>query len=99
MENADVAVRDSQYGHDRLMDEIADFAATHQLDQHVLVLEKAALLLDTDTMGLEGLSPEEQHYLDLEISSRWSQPRQLYFTIVVCSFGAIMQRWSRTGAN
>lgn len=90
---------DSQHTDARLMEDVADFAAFHGLSQHLSLFEKAAILLSSDGTDDIALSPNVRHFLELEVSSQWTQPHQLYFAIVVCSFGAIMQGWSQTGAN
>jgi hypothetical protein len=86
---------------DAPFDVVDSFAQGHGLSAHVDVFHKAALIVRGDT-ALEdaGLSTHELQALQNEAGARkWRQPKMLYFTILVCSLGAIEQGWAQTGMN
>lgn len=45
------------------------------------------------------LTAAEAEALVLETEHKWSQPAMLYFTIAVCSIGAIEQGWAQSSMN
>ncbi|CCG81374.1 Sugar transporter [Taphrina deformans PYCC 5710] len=49
--------------------------------------------------SVEGLDPNEVVALRREVTHKWSQPRALYVTIILCSIGAAVQGWDQTGSN
>lgn len=57
------------------------------------------LLGDTAIHDIHGITDDEVRALQKETDSRWSQPKMLYFTILVCSLGAIEQGWAQTSMN
>ncbi|KIW27953.1 uncharacterized protein PV07_07647 [Cladophialophora immunda] len=76
------------------------FAQSHRLTRHVDVLHKAAVILQGQPpLDHLGLSTLEQQALQDETERKWRQPKMLYFTILVCSVGAIEQGWAQTGMN
>jgi len=89
----------------RLLADVADFASLYGLEIHLAVLENGALLTlqrDGDTIAETSdldLTPAEHAALEAETTSPWHQPRMLYFIVVTCSLGAVMQGWSQTGSN
>jgi hypothetical protein len=74
-----------------------DFAATHHLEHEVGAFRKAGLLLrnGTDADDLPDLTSAELTAKRRETSHKWHQPKVLYFTIGVCSLGAIEQGWAQ----
>lgn len=80
---------------------IQHFTQIHGLDQHVDVLTKAYLLLQGDVPinQIPGITDQELIALRHEEERRWRQPKMLYFTILVCSVGAIEQGWAQTSMN
>ena len=84
-----------------LTDDLELFAETYGLLHHLNVLQKAALLLHTDADNDEtpDLTHHEQTALHNETTHKWRQPWLLYFTIFVCSLGAVEQGWAQTGMN
>ncbi|ROW10721.1 hypothetical protein VPNG_05100 [Cytospora leucostoma] len=48
---------------------------------------------------IEELTPEDKILLRREVTHKWHLPRQLYFTIGLCSLGSAIQGWDNTGAN
>lgn len=78
---------------------MTDFVHTYRLDPHLAAFKKAALLLHHSTTTDIELTRDEEAALDAETTSRWQQPQQLYFTVLTCSLGAVMQGWCQTGSN
>ncbi len=54
---------------------------------------------DTPLENIPHLTTSEGHALRDETERKWRQPPTLYFTILVCSIGAIEQGWAQTGMN
>lgn len=84
---------------DELLQDVAGFVHTHNLSSYLATFRNAALLLNHADVFDIGLTREEETALDAETTSRWQQPRQLYFTVLTCSLGAVMQGWCQTGSN
>ena len=81
-------------------EEVKRFAESYNMTDHLPVLQKAALLVHgTAPEHVLGLTEEDMLALREEIERKWKQPKTLYFTILVCSLGAIVQGWAQTGAN
>lgn len=57
------------------------------------LLKKGALVAqDPATFeAIEELSEDDKIALRREITHKWSQPRMLYFTVILCSIGAAVQ--------
>ena len=83
---------------DGISDGVEDFAAAHGLQHRLEVLQKAALLL-TEPLEDADLVDDEIEALRREVSHKWQQPKLLYFTILVCSLGAVEQGWIQVGMN
>jgi hypothetical protein len=76
------------------------FATSHRLARHIDVFCKAAEVAQGESPLEEiGLSPPELQALRDETERKWRQPKMLYFTILVCSIGAMEQGWAQTGMN
>lgn len=95
-------------------EEVRAFVAQHGLASKAGVFVKAAALLaaadadadddnaddDDDYLALiPHLTAAETEALVLETEHKWSQPAMLYFTIAVCSIGAIEQGWAQSSMN
>ncbi|EMC96058.1 hypothetical protein BAUCODRAFT_34827 [Baudoinia panamericana UAMH 10762] len=81
---------------------VEEFAETYGLADHLDVFHRVAQLLQhiADNENPEpDLTAGEAQALGRETSHPWHQPRLLYFTILVCSLGAIEQGWAQTGIN
>lgn len=87
--------------YDGTLDDVEDFALRYGLEDELETLQKAAGLLrrDLDDQTIPGISPTELDALHLETTHKWRQPWTLYFTIFVCSLGAVEQGWAQTGMN
>ena len=82
-------------------EEVQDFIASYGLSQKAELFYKAALLVEGTPAAPqnEDLTPDELFALHGETSRRWHQPKLLYFTILICSLGAIEQGWAQTAMN
>lgn len=83
------------------VDEVEIFARRHDLTHELNVFQKAAVLLlsDTDVNDVPGITTPEVQALHDETTRKWRQPRMFYFTVLVCSIGAVEQGWAQTGMN
>ena len=86
---------------ERLFANVELFAEQNGLMHKLPVLERGALLAQGDTPfeHIPGITAQETQALRNEIEWRWHQPKTLYFTIFVCSIGAVVQGWVQTSAN
>lgn len=81
-------------------DEVVRFTTAHGLQDEIETFRKASQLLQNDIPEeTSGLTDFELDSLRDETTHKWRQPKLLYFTILVCSFGAIEQGWAQTGMN
>lgn len=89
--------------HGALKPDINELAIQIGLSDRVELLQRAALLAqyqqDHDQESLLALEPAASKVLNHETAHPWHQPRLLYFTIFICSLGAIEQGWAQTGMN
>lgn len=87
--------------YDGTLDDVEDFALQHGFENELEILQKAATLLreDGDEDAILGTTPTDLDTLHQESTHRWRQPWMLYFTIFICSLGAIEQGWAQTGMN
>lgn len=37
--------------------------------------------------------------METRLTDKWSQPRDLYMTVILCSLAAAVQGWDQTGSN
>lgn len=92
--------QDSDPLRDTIYNNVQHFINSHGLTQHVQVFRKAALVLEGQTSFEDiPLDASESRALHEEIGRKWHQPKMLYFTILVCSIGAVEQGWAQTGMN
>ena len=83
-----------------LADEVEDFASAFGLRHKLDVLRKASQLLQSELLEeVPDITDQELVALHREISHKWQQPRLLYFTILICSLGAMEQGWAQTSMN
>ncbi|KAF5615373.1 sugar transporter [Fusarium sp. NRRL 25303] len=80
---------------------ISAFAAEKGLDEFAPLLRKGAILA-ADPLAFETMQDLDDHdrkALRNEKLKRWSHPRALYNTVIVCSVAAAVQGWDQTGSN
>lgn len=84
----------------QLTSDVDAFADAHQLDDIRDLLQKGARVAANppEFESVEGLEPSEIVALRREVTHKWSHPRALYFTIILCSIGAAVQGWDQTGS-
>ena len=87
--------------HDELMSGVDRFVEQYQMHDISDLLRKGASVAanPAEFETVEGLDPEEVVALRREITHKWTHPRKLYFTIILCSIGAAVQGWDQTGSN
>jgi hypothetical protein len=80
--------------------DVEHFANTYNLYHHLDVFQKASRLIHGNgTTEDVVLSPTEETAIEQESTRKWRQPRMLYFTILVCSLGAVEQGTAQSGMN
>jgi hypothetical protein len=81
--------------------EVTNFLKANNLAHRFEFFEKAAALLQSEdgAENIPNIAPFEIEALHNETQRKWSQPWTLYFTIFVCSFGAIEQGTAQTSMN
>ncbi|KAJ5605578.1 hypothetical protein N7510_008359 [Penicillium lagena] len=84
----------------QLLEEVELFSRENDLEDALSLLKKGALIAQSDDFEtLNDLVEEDRQTLRREKTHKWSQTKQLYLTIVLCSIGAAVQGWDQTGAN
>ncbi|GJN71393.1 sugar porter (SP) family MFS transporter [Purpureocillium lilacinum] len=89
---------------DQLMRDVEAFAVANNLQEHIQVLRKGALVAQNPNEvesidGPERLTSEELAVLEKERTHKWHMPKRLFLTIATCSIGAACQGWDQTGSN
>lgn len=86
--------------YDTLMKDVEEFAQEKGIEDLTENLKKGALVAQNPNRWneIEGISSEEEHFLQQEHDHKWKHPLSLYVTIVVCSIGAAVQGWDQTGS-
>jgi hypothetical protein len=81
--------------------QVDGFAVKHDLEDILPMLQKGALVAQDpeNYEDLADLNDEEKAVLKDEIDHKWSHPRALYLTVILCSIGAATQGWDQTGSN
>lgn len=78
--------------------DLSSFVHDNGLQSDISTFRKAAQLLSGNDEDID-FTAEETAALRAETTHQWRQPKLLYFTILVCSTGAIEQGWAQTGMN
>ena len=91
----------NQFSPNAAVEALDHFVEKNGLHQHHAVFQRAAALLQGDTpiAQVPGITTEESRALQNEVERKWAQPKMLYFTVFICSLGAVLQGWSQTGIN
>ncbi|KXN84699.1 Putative polyol transporter 1 [Leucoagaricus sp. SymC.cos] len=65
------------------------------------LLQKGALIAQNASQfeSIPELDEEDKAVIRRETTHKWSQPRDLYFTVILCSIAAAVQGWDQTGSN
>jgi hypothetical protein len=82
-------------------DEVIAFAQANNLGHEIELFEKAAALLQGDVRpeNIPNITAYEVDALHNETRHKWRQSSTLYFTIFICSLGAIEQGTAQTSMN
>lgn len=78
---------------EQLLEDAENFARTHGLLEYVDVIKKGALVAQNPS-GFESISvltEDEKAALRREIERPWSQPKMLYYLVLMCSLAAALQ--------
>lgn len=82
------------------VEDVEVFAKSNRLMHKLDILKKAAQIIQGEPMhDIPEITEPQIRALQLETERKWRQPKMLYFTILVCSLGAIEQGWAQTGMN
>ncbi|GME25686.1 Sugar/inositol transporter [Neofusicoccum parvum] len=86
---------------EELLLKVSAFCVDAGLQEHLSVFQKGALVAQNpqDFEKIAELDEEDKYHLRREISHKWRLPKDLYWTIAVCSLGSAIQGWDNTGAN
>ncbi|KAJ3529202.1 hypothetical protein NMY22_g9097 [Coprinellus aureogranulatus] len=84
-----------------LVKQAQDFASSNGFDDKVDLFTKGALLAQNpgDYESIPGMTEDEKNHIRRETTNKWSQPRDLYLTVIICSLAAAVQGWDQTGSN
>jgi hypothetical protein len=101
LENASSSHGDVPEEHDQdSQDDVDIFVTNNRLKHKLEIFQKAALLIQGQPVeDIPGITNSEIIAIGEETTRRWKQPKLLYFTISVCSIGAIEQGWAQTSMN
>ncbi|KAK0100208.1 hypothetical protein ONS95_008547 [Cadophora gregata] len=85
----------------QLFENVATFCETYDLTDKLSIFQKGALVAQSpdDFDNIEELDTEDKHHLRREITHKFHLPKDLYFTIALCSLGSAVQGWDNAGAN
>lgn len=77
----------------QLLSNVEQFAVENNMTEISGLLKKGALVAQDPIAfeSIEELDEEERIALRREVTHKWSQPRVLYLTIILCSIGAAVQ--------
>ncbi|KAG7093617.1 hypothetical protein E1B28_007281 [Marasmius oreades] len=101
--NVNAKIQNPLYGipKGKLMAQVEGFVREKGFEEHLSIFKKGALLAQNpkDFEGIAELDENDKEVIRREVTHKWSQPRQLYFTILLCSVAAAVQGWDQTGSN
>ncbi|KAJ7213653.1 hypothetical protein B0H12DRAFT_1155841 [Mycena haematopus] len=82
----------------RLLAQVEEFVGEKGLDDKLKLFQKGALLAQNPKTfeSIPELDEEDKDAIRREITHKWSQPRDLYLTVILCSIGGV---WDQTGSN
>ncbi|WVQ98392.1 hypothetical protein IAU59_005515 [Kwoniella sp. CBS 9459] len=80
---------------------VEEFCREKDLTDKLDVFKRGALIAQrpTEYEDIPELTEDDLFWLRKSTASKWSQPRMLYFTVIVCAIGAATQGWDQTGSN
>ncbi|KAF5351752.1 hypothetical protein D9756_007418 [Leucocoprinus leucothites] len=86
---------------DKLLSQVEEFANEKGLEDITSLLQKGALIAQNPSQfeTIAELEEAEKAVIRRETTHKWHQPRDLYFTVILCSIAAAVQGWDQTGSN
>ena len=88
------------FAEEAAVEDVEVFAKSNGLMHKLDILKKAAYIIQGDPIhDVPEITELQIRAFQLETERKWRQPKMLYFTILVCSLGAIEQGWAQTGMN
>ncbi|KAF6752396.1 sugar transporter [Ephemerocybe angulata] len=84
-----------------LVAQVQAWAKERGFEDNIDLFTRGALLAQNpgDFESVPGITEEEKEHIRRETTHRWSQPRDLYKTVIICSLAAAVQGWDQTGSN
>ncbi|PBK68073.1 hypothetical protein ARMSODRAFT_937544 [Armillaria solidipes] len=86
---------------DKLLAQVEEFTREKDFDEYIETFKKGALLAqrpsEFETLPL--LDESDREAIRREKTHKWSQPKDLYITVIMCSLAAVVQGWDQTGSN
>ncbi|KXN90183.1 Putative polyol transporter 1 [Leucoagaricus sp. SymC.cos] len=86
---------------EKLLSQVEDFAREKGMEDITTLLQKGALIAQNPSQfeSMPELDEEDKVIIRRETTHKWSQPRDLYYTVILCSIAAAVQGWDQTGSN
>ncbi|KAF5389506.1 hypothetical protein D9757_004345 [Collybiopsis confluens] len=85
----------------KLLAQVEEFTREKGLDDHLDVFQKGALLAQ-NPKGFESiteLDEDDRAAIRREVTHKWSHPKDMYMTVIICSIAAAVQGWDQEGSN
>ncbi|KIP10754.1 hypothetical protein PHLGIDRAFT_22040 [Phlebiopsis gigantea 11061_1 CR5-6] len=86
---------------EQLLQDAEKFARDNGLDDHVEIIQKGALVAQNpeDFEDIDMLTEDEKAALRHEAKKPWSQPKMLYYLVIMCSLAAALQGMDESVIN
>ncbi|KAF8063601.1 hypothetical protein FPV67DRAFT_1672617 [Lyophyllum atratum] len=101
--NVQAKIQNPLYGipKETLLGQVEAFAREQGMEDILPILKKGALLAQNprDFETMPELDEADRETIRRETTHKWSQPRDLYMTVIICSLAAAVQGWDQTGSN
>ncbi|KAL9711736.1 hypothetical protein Ac2012v2_004808 [Leucoagaricus gongylophorus] len=101
--NISAKIQNPLYGipKEKLLSQVEDFASEKGMEDITIFLQKGALIAQNPSQFemMPELDEADKEVIRRETTHKWSQPRDLYFTVILCSIAAAVQGWDQTGSN
>lgn len=101
--NVNARIQNPLFGipHDKLLAQVDAFAKEYEMEDIVKDLQKGALLAQNPGQfeSIKELDEKDVEVIRRERTHKWSQPKDLYMTVILCSIAAAVQGWDQTGSN
>ncbi|KAF8160959.1 hypothetical protein B0H34DRAFT_781615 [Crassisporium funariophilum] len=101
--NVNAKIQNPLHGisHDKLLAQVEAFAQEQDMKDILTFLQKGALLAQNPGKfeSIKELDESDKEVIRREKTHKWSQPRAMYMTVILCSVAAAVQGWDQTGSN